>query len=139
VLHSLLTNERTTFRGDHYVLTDAMNNPKPVQRPLPICIGGRGKQRTLPLAARYATHWNFGGQDMAEFAECREVLHESCVAIGRDPAEITCSALASYTGDVDELRTAVAAAETAGVDLVIVGIPKAEPPTVIERIANALD
>ena len=77
VLDSLLTNERTTFRGDYYVLTDAMNNPKPVQRPLPICIGGRGRQRTLPLAARYASHWNFGGQDMAEFAECRAVLHES--------------------------------------------------------------
>ena len=77
VLQSLLTNERTTFRGDHYVLTDAMNNPKPVQRPLPICIGGRGKRRTLPLAARYATHWNFSGQDMAEFADCRTVLHAS--------------------------------------------------------------
>ena len=104
VLESLLNNERTSFRGDYYVLTDAMNNPKPVQRPLPICIGGRGKQRTIPLAARYATHWNFGGQDMAEFAECRAVLHDSCAAIGRDPAEITCSALTSYTSD-DELRT----------------------------------
>jgi alkanesulfonate monooxygenase SsuD/methylene tetrahydromethanopterin reductase-like flavin-dependent oxidoreductase (luciferase family) len=137
VLASLLNNERTTFRGDYYVITDAMNNPKPVQRPLPICIGGRGKQRTIPLAARYATHWNFGGQDMAEFAECRAVLHESCAAIGRDPAEITCSALTSYSSD-DELRAAVAAMATAGVDLVIVGIPKAEPATVIETVARAL-
>jgi alkanesulfonate monooxygenase SsuD/methylene tetrahydromethanopterin reductase-like flavin-dependent oxidoreductase (luciferase family) len=137
VLASLLNNERTTFRGDYYVITDAMNNPKPVQRPLPICIGGRGKQRTIPLAARHATHWNFGGQDMAEFAECRAVLHESCAAIGRDPAEITCSALTSYSSD-DELRAAVAAMATAGVDLVIVGIPKAEPATVIETVARAL-
>ena len=29
VLESLLNNERTTFRGDYYVITDAMNNPKP--------------------------------------------------------------------------------------------------------------
>jgi F420-dependent oxidoreductase-like protein len=138
VLDSLLTNERTTFRGDYYVLTDAMNNPKPVQRPLPICIGGRGKRRTLPLAARYATHWNFGGQDMTEFAECRTVLHDSCAAIGRDPAEITCSTLARYTGGDDELRADVAAMTTAGVDLVIVGIPKTDPPSVIDRIAAAL-
>jgi alkanesulfonate monooxygenase SsuD/methylene tetrahydromethanopterin reductase-like flavin-dependent oxidoreductase (luciferase family) len=137
VLESLLNNERTTFRGDYYVITDAMNDPKPVQRPLPICIGGRGEQRTIPLAARYATHWNFGGQDMAEFAECRAVLHESCAAIGRDPAEITRSARTSYTSD-DELRTAVAEMATTGVDLVIVGIPKAEPPTVIETVARAL-
>ena len=138
VLESLLTNERTTFQGNYYMLTDAMNNPKPVQLPLPICIGGRGKRRTLPLAARYAAHWNFGGQDMAEFVECRTVLHTSCAAIGRDPAEITCSTLASYTGNDDELRATVAAMAAAGADLVIVSIPKTEPPTAIERIAEAL-
>jgi alkanesulfonate monooxygenase SsuD/methylene tetrahydromethanopterin reductase-like flavin-dependent oxidoreductase (luciferase family) len=138
VLESLLTNERTTFHGDYYALTDAMNNPKPIQRPLPICIGGRGKRRTLPLAARYATHWNFGGQDMAEFAECRTVLHESCAAIGRDPAEITCSTLARYTGDDDELRADIGVMADAGVDLVIIGIPKTEPPSVIDRIAATI-
>jgi alkanesulfonate monooxygenase SsuD/methylene tetrahydromethanopterin reductase-like flavin-dependent oxidoreductase (luciferase family) len=104
---------------------------------LPICVGGRGKLRTIPLAARYATHWNFGGQDMAEFAECRTVLYEACAAIGRDPTAITCSALTSYTSD-DELRTAVDALASAGVDLVIIGIPKTEPPTVIETVARAL-
>jgi prephenate dehydrogenase len=74
---------------------------------------------------------------MDEFAECRAVLHESCGAIGRDPAEITCSALTSYTSE-DELRTAVAAMAAADVDLVIVGIPKTEPPAVIETVAQAL-
>lgn len=138
VLESLLTTERTTFRGEYYVLTEAMNNPRPLQRPLPICIGGRGKRRTLPLAARYATHWNFGGTDLAEFAECREVLHESCAAIGRDPAEITRSMLARYTGDDDALRADVAAMDVASVDLIIVGIPKNEPPSVIDSIAAAL-
>src|SRR5262245_11949044 len=38
VLESLLTNDRTNFEGHYYTLTDAMNNPKPVQSPLPICI-----------------------------------------------------------------------------------------------------
>ena len=44
-----------------------MNNPKPVQSPLPICIGGRGKTRTLPTTARYAHHWNFGGTETDEW------------------------------------------------------------------------
>jgi alkanesulfonate monooxygenase SsuD/methylene tetrahydromethanopterin reductase-like flavin-dependent oxidoreductase (luciferase family) len=44
VLESLLSNERTTFKGEYYELTEAMNNPKPVQRPLPVCIGGKGKK-----------------------------------------------------------------------------------------------
>jgi len=138
VLESLLTNERTTFDGRYYRLTEAMNNPKPIQRPLPVCIGGSGKKRTLPMAARYAHHWNFGGSDMAEFRACRTVLHESCAAIGRDPGEITCSTLARYDGNDDALRTTVAAMEAAGADLVIVSVPKNEPPSVIDKIANAL-
>ena len=137
VLESLLTNDRTTFSGEYYQLTDAMNNPKPVQHPLPICMGGRGKKRTLPLAARYAHHWNFSGTDMTEFAECRNVLHESCVKIGRDPAEITCSALPRYAGDDDAFVSEVKTMEAAGVELVIVSVPKSAPPTVMEQIAAA--
>ena len=99
VLDSLLTNERTTFEGRYYRLEEAMNNPKPVQSPLPICIGGVGRKRTLPLTARYAHHWNYGGTDVAEFAECRQVLHDACAAIGRDPGEITCSVLFRWIDD----------------------------------------
>jgi F420-dependent oxidoreductase-like protein len=138
VLESLFRHDYTSFQGDYYVLTAAMNNPKPVQRPLPICIGGRGRKRTIPLAARYAHHWNFSGQDLAEFAACRTVLHDSCEALGRDPAEITCSMLARYDGDDDALRASVTAMQSAGVDLAIVSIPKSEPPSVIERIAETI-
>jgi hypothetical protein len=66
------------------------------------------------------------------------VLHDSCEAIGRDPAEITCSMLARYDGDDDALRASVAAMQSADVDLAIVSIPKSEPPTVIERIAETI-
>ena len=138
VLESLLTNERTTFNGRYYTLDGAMNNPKPVQRPLPICIGGRGRRRTLPLTARYAHHWNYAGGDAANFAELRGVLHAACAAIGRDPSEITCSTLVRYEGDDEALRQSVAAMDAVGADLAIVSLPKNEPPSVVERIAAAL-
>jgi F420-dependent oxidoreductase-like protein len=138
VLASLLTNDRTTFAGRYYTLTEAMNNPKPVQRPLPICIGGVGRTRTLPLTARYASHWNYAGGDPTTFAELRGVLHQACEAIDRDPSEITCSALVRYDGDDSTLRTAAAAMEAAGADLAIVSLPKSEPPSIVERIAAAL-
>jgi alkanesulfonate monooxygenase SsuD/methylene tetrahydromethanopterin reductase-like flavin-dependent oxidoreductase (luciferase family) len=137
VLESLFTNDRTTFDGRYYQLHDAMNNPKPIQRPLPICIGGVGRTRTLPLAARYAHHWNYGGTDPAEFVELRGVLRAACERIGRDPAEITCSTILRYDGD-DTLRGSVAAMRTAGADLGIVSIPKSARPDVVEQIAAAL-
>ena len=138
VLRHLLADDRTTFDGRYYVLREAMNNPKPLQRPLPICIGGRGRRRTLPLAARYAHHWNSTTSDPSEFAELRDVLHRACADIGRDPAEITCSALVRYDGDDDALRASVAALDEVGADVAIVSIPKAEPPSVVETIAAAL-
>jgi F420-dependent oxidoreductase-like protein len=139
VLAGLFTNERTTFDGSYYRLNGAMNNPKPLQSPLPICIGGTGRKRTLPLAARYATHWNCGSSDIATFTECRQVLHEACAAIGRDPSQITCSALVRYDdGDDDAIRRAVAEVEAAGADLAIISIKKTDPPEAIARAAAAL-
>ena len=140
VLASLFSQDRTTFEGAYYRLHEAMNNPKPLQSPLPICIGGTGKKRTLPLAARYATHWNCSSPDVATFSECRRVLHEACVAIGRDPSEITCSALVRYDDGADDaIRGAVRELEAAGADLAIVSIKKTDPPDTIAHVAAALD
>jgi F420-dependent oxidoreductase-like protein len=136
VLDSLFTNDRTTFDGRYYRLTEAMNNPKPVQRPLPICIGGRGKRRTLPLAARFATHWNFSGTDPAEFAECRAVLLRSCTEIGRDPAAITCSTLVRHDGDDGATLAAIAAMGEVGADLSILSVPKSADPDVVDHLAD---
>jgi F420-dependent oxidoreductase-like protein len=137
VLDSLLKNDRTTFDGRYYRLVDAMNNPKPVQSPLPICIGGVGRTRTIPLAARYAHHWNYGRSDPAEFAELKALLAGQCATFGRDIGDITCSVLLSYT-DADALLSQVAAMEAAGADLGIVSVPKSADPAVIEEIAAVL-
>lgn len=45
--------ERISFAGKHYQIADLEAYPKPVQRPLPIMMGARGK-RMLKLAAREA-------------------------------------------------------------------------------------
>jgi probable F420-dependent oxidoreductase len=42
-----------SFAGDHYTITDLDGLPKPVQRPLPLVIGGGGR-KVLTLAAREA-------------------------------------------------------------------------------------
>jgi F420-dependent oxidoreductase-like protein len=138
VLESLLANERTSFSGEYYNLDGAMNNPKPQQAHIPICIGGVGKRRTLPMTARFADHWNFGGSDVAEFADCRRVLHDECAAIERDPAEITCSVLLRYTGDGDQMLLDSAAFEAAGADLALVSLPKHLPPSCVNDAAAAL-
>jgi F420-dependent oxidoreductase-like protein len=138
VVQSLLTNDRTNFSGSYFQLTDAMCNPKPLQQPLPICIGGRGPKRTLPLAARYAHHWNYSGSDPTEFTNCFAILRAACESIGRDPGEIEKSVLVRYTGDGDALRRDIDAFTAVGVDLGIVSLPKNLPASVIDDVARHL-
>ena len=88
VIVGLLSQETTTFKGRYYQLSEARNEPKPVQRPYPpICIGGSGEKRTLRTAARFAQHWNFVGGTPEEFARKRDILRQHCEDLHRDPAE----------------------------------------------------
>lgn len=137
VLHRLFTEPHTTFAGQQFRLDGAMNNPKPIQQPLPICIGGRGRKRTLPLAARYAHHWNYTGEAVAEFGELRQLLADSASAIGRDPAEISSSVLLRWADD-DDLRRSIDEYGEAGVDLVLVSLPKDRPASSVEQLAEVL-
>jgi F420-dependent oxidoreductase-like protein len=138
VIESLLNSDTTTFDGQYYQLRDAMCWPKAVQDPLPVCIGGRGRRRTLPLAGRFAHHWNYSGGDLSEFAELRTVLGEHAAAHGRDVNTITCSVIARYTGDEEALRRDVASFQSVGADLVLVSLPKQAPPSVVAEIAAVL-
>lgn len=140
VLTGLLgPQEKTTFKGRYYELTDAMCNPKPVQQPHPpICIGGSGEKRTLRTAARFAQHWNFVGGTVEQFRHARDVLHQHCADIGRDPAEILLSSHVHFTGDPAETAANAAALGEAGVELGIVNLRRPYTVAQLEPLANAL-
>jgi alkanesulfonate monooxygenase SsuD/methylene tetrahydromethanopterin reductase-like flavin-dependent oxidoreductase (luciferase family) len=86
VLNGLLRQERTDFDGRWFRLRDAVCEPKPVQTPLPLLVGGKG-DRMLRVTARHADRWNLWSLPET-FAERSAVLDRSCLAIDRDPAEI---------------------------------------------------
>ena len=140
IIRGLLTQERTTFAGRYYTLSEAGNNPPGVQKPHPpICIGGKGERRTLPLVARFADHWNYPGP-MDEFAAKRDVLHEACAAIGRPPGEIMISTHVRVPtdGHLGPVVEACAANAEAGVDLNICYLPPPHTPAVLTPLAEAL-
>lgn len=69
-------------------------NPPPVQRPIPIMIGGGGEKVTLRLTARHAHIWNGFGPPERFNHKCN-VLDRWCEKEGRDPAAIERSVLIS--------------------------------------------
>jgi F420-dependent oxidoreductase-like protein len=142
VLVGLLTQETTTFQGEHYQLTDARCEPKAVQTPHPpICIGGSGEKRTLRTTAKYAQHWNFVGGTPEEFARKRDVLYAHCADVGRDPSEITLSSHVRLgpDGDYGKVAAEAEALGAVGLDLAIVYLPPPHTPAVLEPLAKALE
>jgi F420-dependent oxidoreductase-like protein len=79
---------RSNFQGKHFQVSNAPNNPKPLQPRIPIWIGGRGEKRTLRIVAEHADEWNVTRVTFDEYTAKRAVLERHCAAVKRDPATI---------------------------------------------------
>ncbi len=92
IVHRQLNEEEPfDFHGRHYTLIGCDAQPKPVQRPLPIIIGGATKRGTAEPAARFATEYNTTFATPDECRERRARLDRYCEAAGRDPATLPLS------------------------------------------------
>ena len=85
-------HQHATHEGRYSSVRDAINVPKPVQRPrVPIMVGGNGPNVTWRLAARHADELNVDGLTPTELAEALPVIRGRCEEIGRDPATLSVS------------------------------------------------
>ena len=101
IVIGLLREKRTTFEGRYFSVTDAPNQPAPVQERLPILIGGGGEKRTMRIAARLADEWNaWTTPDVLTHKV--GVLERHCEAFDRDPGEIAVSTQALLFLSTDE-------------------------------------
>ena len=103
IVSRMLSEERVSFTGKHFTITNAPCEPKPVQSPLPILVG-TGGPRMLRLTARFAQEWNtWGTPDTA--APVMKNLVAACEKEGRDPATIRKSVQALVFITPDEATT----------------------------------
>ncbi|MBT5140359.1 MAG: TIGR03560 family F420-dependent LLM class oxidoreductase [Acidimicrobiaceae bacterium] len=164
VLKMLFSQDRTSFDGRYYQLDDAPMEPKPIQQPLPLMIGGGGEKRTLRTVARFADEWNVWGHPH-ELRQKIGVLERHCRDVGRDVGEIEKAAVGlliftdtkaetaelragfgsrgGLVGTPTELRAAVAEYRDAGVNEIIVpdfAMPVAERRNILDRFrAEVID
>jgi alkanesulfonate monooxygenase SsuD/methylene tetrahydromethanopterin reductase-like flavin-dependent oxidoreductase (luciferase family) len=94
ILRMMWRTQPATFKGKHYHIQNAYCAPQPSPM-IPLLIGGGGEQRTLALVARYADWWNFNSVNVETYAHKLSILKQHCERIGRDPAEIKLTYLAT--------------------------------------------
>ncbi|MFQ5950796.1 MAG: LLM class F420-dependent oxidoreductase [Candidatus Geothermarchaeales archaeon] len=96
IIKRMWTENSPSFEGRYYSIKEAMNNPKPVQKPHPpLWIGGGGEQLTLRVVAEHADYSNFhGGEDPIDgFKHKMDILQRHCEEVGRGFEEIKKSTL----------------------------------------------
>jgi F420-dependent oxidoreductase-like protein len=152
IFRAMFTSERPSFAGKHHRIDAPYNNPPPIRGDIPILIGGSGERKTLRLVAQYADACNVFG-DVEQVRHLMGVLARHCEDVGRDPAEITKTKLATLViadtheaaeaklgpirerlpedrlralvlaGDRDEVGEQIAAYRAAGLDGLLVNLP----------------
>ena len=101
VIRSLFGEAKSNFDGAYYQLKDASLEPKPVQKPLPLLIGGGGEQVTLKITAKHADEWNVWGT-VETLRHKMGILDQHCAEVGRDPQAIKRTAVALLFMSEDE-------------------------------------
>ena len=141
IVRSLFDNERTTFLGKHFQLTEAYSEPKPLQKRPRLWIGGGGEKRLLRMVARYADGWNIPFVPPDVYAHKNSVLDAWCAREQRDPKSVLRTvnlgpALAERAADVPRLEEQLGLQFGKTLSFLRPGMLVGTPEQVIERIGD---
>jgi alkanesulfonate monooxygenase SsuD/methylene tetrahydromethanopterin reductase-like flavin-dependent oxidoreductase (luciferase family) len=88
IIKGMLSQEKTTLKGKQYEVVDAVCNPKPIQKNVPLMIGGHGERILLKIVAKHADMWNMGNADAPEMKRLIGVIERHADTVGRDADQI---------------------------------------------------
>lgn len=153
VLEALFTGEPVSYDGTYVTLDDVTARPVPVQRPLPVHIGGGGERLTMPLVRRFADWWNCPAYALDRLDTLRPLAGDRARISVQHPVGLAASSaerddvVATTTkrfgswggviaGTPDEVAAALAAEAAAGVELFICQLHDFGRPETIDLFAR---
>jgi alkanesulfonate monooxygenase len=125
IVNGLWTEPIFNFSGRHYCLSEAICEPKPVQKPRPpIVLGGAGKPRLLRLTAMYADELNLDNSGADDARDIFARLDEAARNVSRDPGTIKRSVMLAWNGPdatatASDQRRLFSSYALAGVDRIV--------------------
>lgn len=90
IVRGVLDGDTVDHESTRYRFDGVRHAPQPVQAHVPIVVGSSGEKKGLQIVAKHADIWQMwlAKDDLDIFVRKRTVLHEHCLAIGRDPSTI---------------------------------------------------
>jgi probable F420-dependent oxidoreductase len=128
-MRALWTEEVASYSGRHVSFGPSWQWPKPVQRPLPVYVGGNA-ERVLDRVLRYGDHWmpNREWDLETRIPELRRRAEEA----GKPRPEVT-----YFGADLDPAM--VERLASAGVDRILLHLPSAADDEVEEAVGRAAE
>ena len=86
IISRLWREDKVSFEGEHFQLHEATINPKPIQQPMPLWVGGSAKQ-AIERTARWGTGWQAGIESPQQIAPVIAAIKTRAAELGRSIAE----------------------------------------------------
>ena len=133
LLRKLWADEAVTYDGEWHKITDAGLNPLPVNKSIPIWLGGMAPQ-VIDRVGRLADGWfPFANKDLANQIE---QVREAARTAGRDPEDIGIECIVPTNTDVDRLKS-LQEIGVSHVAMVTMNQELADPAAHIDAISSA--
>ncbi len=125
------------FHGRFHDVPPMDRRPQPIQRPIPILVGGHSNA-ALDRAARLGDGWIAAPMSPVRLRERRDVLHAAAVRYGRDPTSLRIVA-STTTSPTLALSEVLATYRDIGLHHLQVLLPTHDPARTITCIARLAD
>ena len=90
IFHRLFTEQEPSFDGEYYSFPKVGFEPKPVQQPFPIWVGG-SSPAAFRRVAKFGQAFHAAFQKPEEVAAEWAAVRQECEKMGRDPGEVSLS------------------------------------------------
>jgi F420-dependent oxidoreductase-like protein len=134
----LRSDEPASYQGQYFQIEDAILLPRP-SRPGPrILVGGNGRKRTIPLAARYADEWNAVYVTPRELRSLNDHLDALLDEVGRPRSAVRRSAMLGtvFARDEADLQGKLARRGRSAEEIREQGLVVGTPAMFVEQILD---
>lgn len=101
VMRKLWTEESVVYHGEWHHISDAGLNPRPIQQPIPVWMGGF-HENVLRRIGRIGDGWITGSGSPDALSRARSIIHGAATEAGRDPSAIGLEVRPSVTAGIPD-------------------------------------